>query len=366
MTTYLYQTVHTLLLKTSGSGYIPLEESFGGEAGIFYFVPLIAHFFSLDPLDAAWYFLTGLVLLGAASMLAFFYMSTQSYGMRLYTSSMVFCMAYAAWSIGDVYVAYFTAISLLPWIFIVDKKKTVFQYFYFFLIGFLSYYLDFIRSFAALPLLGGCVWWIIVFYGIQQKKYKKIFLHFFFLGFGFLVGFLPIYKTLQKRDVFLSHTGYVHNSSNKMQHTFWHNIYMGFGFITNNKMLDFSDNCSFSKALEVDPHVACYDHSYENILRSQVFQLCITSPHYVLRVLFAKLGVFIYLFLLFANLGSIAAWYYPKPWYIESLYGIVLFLSSLSGFATIPAGTYTLGFMTAACLYGIHSCLYAYKRRIKN
>jgi len=354
-----------MLLKTSGTNYIPLEESFGGEIGIFYFVPLIAHYFQNNALTSVSFFLTGLVVCGCVSMAAALCCITQHWVLRLYSIGMTVAMGYVAWIIGDVYIAYFTAIALLPWLFVLSEKKILVMSCYFFSVGLCAYYIDFIRSYAALPLLVGCLWWLLLIIGYQKKMYKHAFLYFCFLCFGWWIVSFHIEQVLHQRDAFLADQGYIKNSNNKIQHTFWHSVYTGFGFITNDKDLNFSDACSAAKVASLDRTASCYSKKYEKLLCNEVVKLCIYSPHYVLRVMFAKLGIFIYLFLLFANIGIIAAWYYPKPWYIECFYLVLFLTSSLAGFATIPVGTYTLGFMTVACLYGMHSLLYAFCMRKK-
>ena len=62
--TVLYQKIGISLLKGTGSNVAPLEQSFGGEAGAFYFVPLVAKFFCLSPEVAVWYFFTSLAMAG--------------------------------------------------------------------------------------------------------------------------------------------------------------------------------------------------------------------------------------------------------------------------------------------------------------
>ena len=264
-----------------------------------------------------------------------------------------------AWLASDVYTTYFFTVSFFPWVLILlEKKYYRILFVYGFLLGVIVEYGNFVRSFSGLPLLAG----VTVALVCSLKFSRKTFLvsAFIVLGIG-LVKF-HIHTVIQQRDRYLQTQGYVFEKAN-LQHIFWHNIYMGFGFITNNKNLNFSDTCSVEKVKEVNNQIIYLSSEYELTLRNEVLKLCLYSPNYLLRVLFAKLGVLFYYLLLFANIGLLAAYYYPKPFCIEFSYWSMLLFSALPGLLTIPNIFYILGFISIATFYGICSIVYALNKR---
>jgi hypothetical protein len=362
--TVLYQLTGISLLKSSIEHPVPLEQSFGGEVGIFYFVPIISTYCKLSVFDAAWWFLFMQIIIGVfVAGTALLSIARSLLGQAIVVIG-VGLLGYVAWLVSDVYVAYFFTVSFFPWLLVLLEKKyykTLLPYS--FLLGLIIEYGNFVRSFSGLPLLVGSFVSIVCCLRFSRKTVLSL----AFLALGVGVVKLHIHRVIKQRDAYLQHHGYVFKKET-LQHTFWHNVYMGFGFITNNKDIDFSDYCSVKKAKTINPKVGYLQPQYEPILRNEIIKLCLHSPNYVLRVLFAKLGVLFYYLLLFANVGLLAAYYYPKPLYIDLSYWSMLCISSLPGILTIPNTLYLLGFISIAALYGIHSIVYALnvQKRVKN
>jgi hypothetical protein len=154
--------------------------------------------------------------------------------------------------------------------------------------------------------------------------------------------------------------GVAHDAAH-LPHTFWHNIYAGLGFVTNDYGLYYSDNCSVAKVQEVAPEVVYLSEEYENTLRDETLKICKKHPQFILKMLFAKGGVLFYYLLAFANIGLVCAWFYRKPWYLEISYWLAMWFSALPGIVTVPVAPYLTGFFTAATFYGIHSIIWAFQ-----
>ena len=308
---------------------------------------------------ASWLFFTGLIIGAVFIAGSAFYALAETLLGKLITIIGTASIGVLSWMVGDVYIAYFFAIALFPWVLVfLEKNYYKALIIYCFFVGLLLYYAHFVRSFAGIPVLCG----IGIACSFFFKKKIKIIFPVCALLIGLVVGQLHIKYELEKRNNYLqSHSIVVQNDP--IDHTFWHNIYMGFGFISNDKSLEFSDSCSHKKVIKINPQATYLKDEYESILRNEVLRLVFKSPHYALRVIFAKLGVLLYFLLLFANVGLIAAYYYPKPLYIEISYWGMIIISSLPGILTIPITTYLLGFISASSLYGIHSIIYALNKR---
>lgn len=350
----MYQITGASLLKYSNIQPIPVEQSFGGEAGIFYFVPLIATFLNISALDATWFFLFLQVVTGViVSGIAFLLMAKTLLG-RCIVLIGVSMLGFVAWFASDVYVTYFFTVSFFPWILVLlEKKNYKMLCAYSFVLGLIIEYGNFVRSFSGLPLLVGAL--VLILFAFRFSRKTFLLLVFLFFGIGLVKG--HIYRVIQNRNKYLKTQGYIVEQGS-ISHTFWHAVYCGLGFISNNKGIDFSDTCSAQKVKLINSHAQYLGFEYEMILRNEVWKLCLYSPNYVLRVLFAKIGVLFYYFLLFANVGLIAAYYARKPFYIELSYGVMLLVSALPGLLTIPNILYLIGFVSVATLYGIHSIIY--------
>lgn len=333
---------------------IPVEQSFGGEAGIFYFVPLIATFLNVSALDATWWFLFFQVVIGViASGSAFLTIAKTWFGKGVVLIG-ISALGLVAWFASDVYVTYFFTVSFFPWILVLlEKKDYKIICAYSFVLGLVIEYGNFVRSFSGLPLLVGSL--VAILFALRFSRKTFLLLVFLFFGIGLVK--VHIRRVVQHRNRYLEHHHYAFEKDT-IQHTFWHNIYMGFGFITNNKNLNFSDTCSAKKVKQINQKAKYLKPEYEAILRNEVLKLCVYSPNYVLRVFFAKLGVLFYYFLLFANVGLLATYYVRKPLYIEFSYGAMLLISALPGLLTVPSLLYLIGFVSVATLYGIHSIIY--------
>ena len=267
----------------------------------------------------------------------------------------VLAVGYISWCVGDEYSASFTAVALFPMIFpIIDVGKMRYIGLYCFIVGALGWYLHVIRAFSALPLWCGVVVALIVY----AKNKRSAVIGCGALLMGVMASRSHVVSIVKERDMYLKQAD-MHYEKFLLQHTFWHNVYAGFGFITNDKGIFYGDSCSAEKVQSINPLVGYLTPEYEAILRAEVIKLIFYSPNFVLRVLWAKLGVLFYYLLLSVNIGLIAAWYYRKPWQIDVTYLMALIGGALPGIATIPIALYILGFITVAALYGIHSLIWA-------
>lgn len=353
----LYQKTGIALLKTAGDQIVPLEQGFGGEAGAFYFVPLVATFFNISSADATWLFFTGLAVTGFLVAVFPLYLETKTVLGKIIAVVGVAALTYVGWLVGDVYIAYFFTVSFFPLFLWLLQRQSRFIFAYAPLIGVVVGMGNFVRSYSALPL---CVAIAVALachcYSFKNMR-KNAFLLLFFLYGGAALFDYHVKGVLQERNFFLEKHGY-RNRQDPLEHTFWHSLYAGLGFITNDKNLDFSDSCSHERVKTINKNAHYLDSEYEKALRNEVLKLCIQSPHYVMRVLFAKLGVLFYFLLLFANIGLLAAYYYPKPLYVELGYWSMIAAGALPGLLTVPTTTYILGFISACALYGIYSIVY--------
>jgi hypothetical protein len=90
-------------------------------------------------------------------------------------------------------------------------------------------------------------------------------------------------------------------------------------------------------------------------LRHDVLGVIKEHPSLVLFNIFAKLGIVLGIIIVFANLGLVAAFLYPKPWQVELALWGALAVSAGPLVIMAPLPMYSLGVITMSVLYGIVS-----------
>ena len=360
----LSKTYHALcetgisLLKNNMTTYRPIEESFGGDIGCTYFITKLAYCFDLSLSDAILYWYGFLV--GTASIIAFLGLSlhTKKLSQKLIAACGVFIFAYVSWKIGDEYVVGFCVASWIPLTLnLFESKKYKALLPYLFILGGVCCYYNFLRIHTGTLLaLAFC----IRFFCYKETWLKKIGMTVFFC-----VGFLCAYQTSQlifkTRNTLLQEHGVVYTKTNHI-HTFWHNVYPGLGFIENDKNLYFDDNCSAQKVYSIDPEAYYLTEKYNDILRNEVVDICLHSPHFVMRNLFAKLGVLFYYLLLclLPFLWIVCA--FQLPLRMQLTYAGACLWGALPGVLTIPNALYLVGFIATVWYYGLHTLILALER----
>ncbi len=148
-------------------------------------------------------------------------------------------------------------------------------------------------------------------------------------------------------------------------HVFWHNIYIGFGFLQqgNPDNITYDDSEGEKKVKKIVPGLTIENtKEYEHILKNEVINLIKNHWQFFIFTLFAKIGILLLFFLEYANFGIIASLLYPKPWHLEIPFFIGLGFYSIFPVLVIPLREYALGFISFATIYGIVSINYALEK----
>ncbi len=344
-----------LIRKLSSGILIPAEYQFGGDIGCTYAITFISKIFNLELSDSIFvfyaFFITISLIVASVGMCCF----TKSYKTRFFSFMSILLLAYVSWSIGDEYTISFCAAAYVPLIlYIFEKKDKNMTASICFLVGILVVIFNFFRIHTGTLL--ALVVCACIGMSAYNKKVKILLLSLFCFGYFGMQYFIK--SLFIQRNEYLKAHGY-YASSQGHKHTFWHNVYPGFGFIENDKNLYFSDNCSAYKVKTINPSTVYLSKDYDHILKHEVFKLILYSPHFVLRVVFAKLGVLFYYFIL-CLLPAFWALFLPyMPLRIHIPYWIAMLWGALPGLLTIPNVLYLLGFIATAWLYGLHLIIYA-------
>ncbi len=340
------------------NGIFPLENGCADEFGLYYFVPLLAKTFRISLESALWWWDCGLISSGVMVAISGFWLLTQTKLEKVIACIGTVAVGIVSWIIGDVYIAPFLALSLLPWLFVCLQRGWHKRFLVYCLVsGFMAAFSNSIRMYSGFALLLGVITALILFF----KTIKKIWLPAGCLAMGFLAYSVWFSSLIMVRNTYLDEQK-ISRGIYEQQHLFWHSTYLGFGFLTNPYDMYYGDSCAVEHAQKIDPAIVCPSTKYNELLRKMTFQFCYDHPHFVMRTLFAKAGVLLYYLLICANIGLLLAFFYRKPWYVDIVYATVLVFSALPSLLTIPIAPYLTGFFTVATFYGIHSIFWAVEK----
>lgn len=356
-----YQKTGISLISWDGNHLLPTMPA--DDVGIYILIPKCASFFRIGIEQAISIFFNFLLIIPAVVAIIVFCMLYKKPMQRCVAISGVVLLTLFARAVGDVYLCYSASLLLLlPFILYFFERKKFGNSFIAVCIyvGFIVGILQFIRSFSAIaPLL---FFFTALLFEEELSMRRK-----FFFACAILLGMIaPIYyfNTVQHKSRAYAVDQLLIDAKQEKSHPLWHTLYVSFGLLhfKNTDNISYDDSCAAKKVESIDSSVAYCSAAYDEVLKNEVINLIKNQFVFVLLTLFAKLGVLIYFLLKFANIGLVAAFFYPKSWVIELAFFCALIFNSLFVFIAMPIHEYALGFIACATLYGIVSINYAIAR----
>ncbi len=347
-----YEQTGVALIYFNGKSLNPVGVT--DEIGVYYFIPLVARLLDLNAQQAASCFYYGvigfsLVLSFAGACLLF-----RSWVTRSLTLLGLAWLGIISINSGAVYsVPPATVAAVLPWFLYFSNKK---QWTPFFLgIGFLSgVAIGFSHSIrvhgaTGLVLFMGVAIAFLIQYPLKEKL-KLVAA----IVLGLLVPIICYSYLSGQRDDYLTQQSETYQPA-KQRYLLWHSIYIGFGYLNNPLGIEYKDSVAFDKVRSISPDTKMYSKEYVEILKEEVFRLIQSHKNFVLKTVFAKIGVMLFYLIYSTNLGLIAAYYYPKKWALESAFLIAILFSTAPGILVMPHRRYILGYMALSLFYGLVS-----------
>ncbi len=218
--------------------------------------------------------------------------------------------------------------------------------------GFIFGLAHLVRSHSATGLMLFAI--ILLLFGTAMRAWHKRLLLVATLLISFMLPLLYMNHVADMRDAFMK----AHQPDYRevlRQHPFWHTVYIGLGYLSNDYGLAYKDIVAAKKAHELAPDAPYCSPEYETALKTAVIDLLRKDPIFVAETLIAKFGMVLIYFLLAANFGLLAAIRYPKPWAVEVAFAAGLAFNALFGLVAIPRLSYLEGFIAFAMLYGVMS-----------
>lgn len=346
-----YEQTNVPLIYFNGNTLSPAGVT--DEIGVYYFVPLVARLFDLEAEQAAFYFYYGVIYfsltLGFAGVCFLF----RSWISRFLALLGLIWLGVISTRGGTVYsIPPATVAAVLPWFLYFSSKIKLTPFFLgiSFLSGAAIGFSNSIRPHGAtgLILLMGV---LIIFLKYPIKDKLKILSA---LALGLLIPVLTFTYLSGKRDAYLTQQTETYQPSEPISQL-WHSIYIGFGYLNNPLGIKYEDSVAFDKVRSISPDTIAFSKEYVKILKAEVFRIICSQTNFVIKTVFAKIGVVLFYLIYSANLGLIAAYYYPKKRALESAFLVAILFSATPGILVMPFGSYILSFIALSLFYGLVS-----------
>lgn len=349
-----YKKTGISLIECNGSALVP---SFAADdLGIYILIPKLANLLHCSIDTAISIFFNG-ILFGSllAGFIAFWLLYQSWISRAISFLCLSFLVLFAFFKVGDVYLLYVScAVALIPWTLYFLKANTfiafsLFNFFAGIYIGFAHY----CRSCSSLATLL-CMLILIACSNIVLTRKAFLLIN---MLFGLTAS--AFYFTSEYRNyVLYTQKNFPECAVAQNGHVFWHTVFCGFGFLqfNNKENIQWNDACGEQRALAVNPEATSdKTERYEAVLKNEVIKIIKEQPLFVLFTVWAKIGVLLLYFIVFAHLGILAALLYPLPWSTNLAFFVALSCSALFPIIAIPVYTYSLGFMTFASLWAVVS-----------
>lgn len=323
------------------------------EIGVNYFVPLVARWFDLEAEQAASCFYYGIIYFSLTLGFTGTCFLFRSWVSRFLALLGLIWLGVISIQSGTVYsVPPATVAAVLPWFLYFSGKIKLTPFFLgiCFLSGAAIGFSNSIRphGVTGLILLMGV---LIIFLKYPVKDKLKISSA---LALGLLIPVLCFTYLSGKRDAYLTQQSETYQPS-EPRSLLWHNIYIGFGYLNNPMGIKYDDWVAINKVHSISPDTELYSKEYVEILKEEVFRLIGSHTNFVLKTVFAKIGVMLFYIIYSANLGLIATYYYPKKRALESAFLVAILFSAAPGILVMPFRGYILGFIALSLFYGLVS-----------
>ncbi len=339
------------LVSVRGDSLIPTA-GYTDDVGLYYFASNLASLFHLSA-AAAWDLFFFLMIIPAFTI-GFVGMMRilETRLAKVFGAAMLAMLCVTVYLSGDIYaLSPSLTVALVPYLIRwskSDSKMSVKQGVLFFLFGMLIMLAHLTRahSATAIVLMVG-----FLFFFEKRWQLKERWISLALIAVGILSVWIFFKTRFAERDAYLSklQPNYV---VPPQAHPFWHNVYIGFGFLENDYGIRYQDQIAYDKAKEMSPTVVLLNDEYERILRNEVFALMKRNPLFVVRTVSAKAGVIGFYLLLFMNIGLFCALRYGLKWQMEIALWAGMLFNTLPGFLAVPYIPYLTGSFAFAVIYG--------------
>jgi len=341
------------LIEYDGTKFLPAGIS--DDTGIYFFIPQIAKLLNVSLDWAIFIFFSSIFI---TSLFLSFFLLFKLFphkNQKAITTYFILIIFLFCFFRGDIYI--FTAISvstLIPLFLYINtnySNKIIF-YILLFVLGFILSIFNFIRSNSATAILLFCLYLIII------NKNSKFLLKVsnilcIFTGYLLFLVFLNLNIYNERNNFLYNHK--IEIKSFPEGHIFWHQVYIGLGFLTNNFGIKYTDDSALNKAKEIDPDVIPQSITYEKILKNEVFRIITNDPWFFIKNIFAKLGVIFLYLLIFSNFGLIFIFKNQIDFHSKIAFTLVFIFNLIFPLLAVPYPSYVLGTVATLNIFVIYT-----------
>jgi len=326
----------------------------GDDIGIYYILPKITHSFGISIDQTIHLFLTGVILFSLLCGIIGCLLLFKRWALRFLGVIELMLVAYLSFKVGGIYIILSSVpILIIPLFLYLSEQHKTHPFFIIFLLfaGIVIGVSHYLRNHSGTGVLIFIA--IILFFYLKLRWKHKIVLATLIA----VAMFTPMFcfeQLLDRGDLYLMNKS-IEFEKLPRRHPFWHSVYIGFGFLNNEYVTAYKDEVAIEKVRSISPKTTYLSDEYERIVKHELALLIKTHPLFVARTLFAKIGVVSLYFILFANIGLIAAGLNKREWGLEMAFFCALLFNSLFGLLVIPNTHYLLGFIAFTTLYGLVS-----------
>jgi len=355
------------LLREALSGYektgIPLVSydgnvlkpaGIGDDIGLYYFIPKISHVLGISLDQSINVIFISLIFVSLTLGIIGSFLYFRKRAIKWLGAVELILLALGSYFVSGIYIFLLSIpIAIIPLFLYFAQQRKVSSIFiiFLFLAGLAIGVAHHFRIHAGTGVL---IFMAIILLFSNQIHWKKKIILILLLIISVSTPIIYFDKIMKQRDIYLAK-----NNSNyepfTRGHVFWHSVYIGFGFLSNEYGIKYKDEIAIEKVRSISPKTSYLSQGYEAVLRKEVLSLIKKHPLFATQTIFAKLGVIILYFLIFSNVGVIAVVLHRKNWQLEIAFFSAMMFNSFFGIIAIPDYRYLMGFLAFATLYGVIS-----------
>lgn len=355
-----YQMLHEALSGYGKTG-VPLvafdgnvlkPAGMGDDIGLYYFVPKISHVLDISLDQSINFILIGVILVSLSLGVIGSFLYFRRRAMKWLAVVELILLALVSYFVNGIYVILSAiVIAIIPLFLYFSEQRRMSTFFIIFLF-FAGLTISVTHHFRSHGGTGVLIFMTIMLCISIQIHWRQKFILILLLMVSVSAPMIYFDNIMKQRDVYLTQNGSIYDPFTR-GHAFWHSVYIGFGFLSNEYGITYKDEIGIEKVRSISPKTRYLSQEYEVIIRDEVFSLMKKHPLFATQTIFAKLGVIIFYFLIFGNVGLIAVTLHRKTWQLEIAFFSAMMFNSLFGILVIPDYRYLMGFIAFATLYGI-------------
>jgi hypothetical protein len=280
-------------LLACGDGYDaahPLDgcspAGWGDDQGIYLYLPLLALTAGLDTPEEAlkWFYIVLFALLALVTPLVFYGLFGSLAAAVIAGAAVVF--HFDLFANTDIYwISAWCYLLCIPLLLLVYEKWNRYSRLLLCGVVAIASFATSVRIHAGLPILLGA---LIIAVLRRQSRLRLL-----ATAVSACIAYLTFAAVLTAAREYRDHVVGDPSLSERYptRHPFWHNVYIGLGYLPNRYGIEYVDAISTDFVKRTDPNADYLSPRYEQILRDEVFRITRKDPGFVTRNVLAKLGL---------------------------------------------------------------------------